>query len=61
MLNQKSPNEVKHKSDHTIESLFSAAKVAQIRLKKFIEDNEDEDRLGRLLELNGMITSVLIS
>jgi len=57
MLNQKSPNEVKQKSDHTIESLFSSAKVAQIRLQKFIEDNEDEDRLGRLLELNGMVTS----
>jgi ADP-ribosylation factor-binding protein GGA len=45
MLNQS--GNLQHKSDSAIEGLHSSAKVAQKRLQKFIEDNEDEDRLGR--------------
>ncbi|KAJ3334605.1 hypothetical protein HDU91_002642, partial [Kappamyces sp. JEL0680] len=59
MLNQKSPEELKRKKDTTVEELHSSAKVAQSRLQKFIEENEDEDRMSRLLELNDLINTVL--
>lgn len=57
MLNSKSPEEFRRRQDQTIDNLHSSAKVAQTRLQKFIEDNEDEERLGRLLELNGTVKS----
>ncbi|KAI8897573.1 VHS domain-containing protein [Globomyces pollinis-pini] len=58
MLNQKTTSDFK-KKDATIEDLYSSAKTAQTRLQKFIEDNDDEDRLGRLLEMNDLINIVL--
>ena len=58
MLNQKKPSEMLVK-DTALESLYTAAKAAQIKLRNFIENNEDEDRLGRLLELNDLINTVL--
>lgn len=59
MLNQKSPEDFRLRQDQTIESLYSSAKVAQTRLQKFIEDSEDSERLGRLLEMNDSINVVL--
>ena len=47
-LNQKTKDHKQYKKDSTVESLYGAAKIAQIRLQKFIEDNEDEDRLGMM-------------
>jgi hypothetical protein len=58
MLNQKSPQDFK-KPDSTIEELYGSTKTAQGRLQKFIEDNDDEDRLNRLLELNDLINTVI--
>lgn len=65
MLNQS--GDLQRKSDSAIEGLYSSAKVAQGRLQKFIEDNEDEDRLGmdlnlnqaRLLEMNDLTNTVI--
>ncbi|KAJ1332213.1 hypothetical protein BSLG_008875 [Batrachochytrium salamandrivorans] len=39
--------------------LHGAAKSAQNKLQSFIETNDDEDRLARLLELNDLINIVL--
>jgi hypothetical protein len=58
MLNHKSPQDFK-KPDSTIEELYGSTKTAQGRLQKFIEDNDDEDRLNRLLELNDLINTVI--
>jgi transcription elongation GreA/GreB family factor len=62
MLNETSAEDFKRKLDSTIEvilcltqELYSSAKVAQSRLQKFIDDNEDEERMARLLELNGFL------
>ena len=45
-----------------IQDLFSSATLAQDRIKKFIEENDEEERLGkfyltlaRLLDLNGVL------
>ena len=61
ILNQKSPEDLRRKSDQTIDNLYSSAKVAQLRLQNFIQENEDEDRMGRLLELNGMQNNYLLN
>lgn len=60
MLNQKTTADLKRKDDSTIAELVGAGKVAQSRLQKFIEDNEDEARLARLLEMNDLINTVLL-
>ncbi|KAJ3276389.1 hypothetical protein HDV01_005012 [Terramyces sp. JEL0728] len=59
MLNQRTPEDFKSKSDSTIEELYTSAKTAQTKLQKFIEENDDEDRLGRLLEMNDLINIVV--
>ncbi|KAL2914312.1 ARF-binding protein [Polyrhizophydium stewartii] len=58
MLNQRRPGESLSK-DQTISELYAAAKSAQTKLQSFIETNDDEDRLNRLLELNDLINTVL--
>jgi hypothetical protein len=58
MLNQKTAQDFK-KPDHTIEELYGSTKTAQGRLQKFIEENDDEDRLNGLLELNDLINIVV--
>jgi DNA integrity scanning protein DisA with diadenylate cyclase activity len=55
MLNNKTVAEIKAKSDSTILELLSTTKVAQTRLQKLIDDNDDEDRMVRLLEMNGYL------
>ncbi|KAJ3262559.1 hypothetical protein HK103_000088 [Boothiomyces macroporosus] len=59
MLNQRTPEDFRMKSDATIEELYNSAKTAQTKLQKFIEENDDEDRLGRLLEMNDLINIVV--
>ncbi|KAI8922909.1 VHS domain-containing protein [Entophlyctis helioformis] len=58
MLNQKRPGD-NLKNDGTIEELYSNAKSAQTKLQNFIANNDDEDRLARLLELNDLINTVI--
>ncbi|KAJ8329891.1 ARF-binding protein [Batrachochytrium dendrobatidis] len=58
MLNQRRPGE-SLAADSTIEELYGTAKSAQTKLQSFIELNDDEDRLARLLELNDLINIVL--
>ncbi|KAJ1339690.1 hypothetical protein BSLG_005723 [Batrachochytrium salamandrivorans] len=58
MLNQRRPGE-SLAADSTIEELYRTAKSAQTKLQSFIELNDDEDRLARLLELNDLINIVL--
>ncbi|KAJ3313883.1 hypothetical protein HDV04_001444 [Boothiomyces sp. JEL0838] len=59
MLNQRTPEDFRMKSDATTEELYNSAKTAQTKLQKFIEENDDEDRLGRLLEMNGTFALTL--
>ncbi|KAH6562884.1 hypothetical protein BASA62_008885 [Batrachochytrium salamandrivorans] len=58
MLNQQRPGGY-FRNDPTIGELHGAAKSAQNKLQSFIETNDDEDRLARLLELNDLINIVL--
>ncbi|KAJ3182723.1 hypothetical protein HDU87_008062 [Geranomyces variabilis] len=58
MLIQKSPND-RHKSDSTLEELLGSAKSAQSRIQKLLSDGEDDERMGRLLELNDLINMVI--
>ncbi|KAJ3168947.1 hypothetical protein HDU88_001274 [Geranomyces variabilis] len=58
MLIQKSPND-RHKSDSTLEELLGSAKSAQSRIQKLLSDGEDDERMGRLLELNDLINTVI--
>lgn len=59
MLNQTTSAEFKKKIDSTIEELHGSGKTAQNRLMKFIEENDDEVRMVRLLELNDLINMVM--
>jgi hypothetical protein len=58
-LNQITPEEFKKKIDSTIEDLHGSGKTAQNRLMKFIEENDDEARMVRLLEMNDLINMVM--
>ncbi|KAJ3160697.1 hypothetical protein HDU86_000456 [Geranomyces michiganensis] len=58
MLIQKSPGD-RHKSDSTLEELLGSARSAQARIQKLLSDGEDDERTGRLLELNDLINMVI--
>ncbi|KAJ3120124.1 hypothetical protein HK098_004868 [Nowakowskiella sp. JEL0407] len=45
--------------DPTMEELYGAAKTAQTRIQKMIEEDEDGERIERLLGLNDLINTVI--
>jgi ADP-ribosylation factor-binding protein GGA len=55
ILNQKTSLDIQKAKDQTLKDLYSSAKVAQSLLQKFIGENVEEERMNRLLELNGFI------
>ncbi|TPX53852.1 hypothetical protein PhCBS80983_g06134 [Powellomyces hirtus] len=58
MLIQKTPDE-RWKPDSTIDELLASAKSAQSRIQKLLSDNEEDERMGRLLEMNDLINTVI--
>ncbi|KAI9093053.1 VHS domain-containing protein [Phlyctochytrium arcticum] len=65
ILIQKSPDE-RYRPDSTVDELVSSAKSAQSRIQKLLSEGEEDERtafgggnLGRLLELNDLINTVL--
>jgi hypothetical protein len=60
MIMAKKPSD-RYDKDRTLEELHGHAKSAQIRIQKILEEDHDEERIGRLLEMNDMINHVLQS
>ncbi|KAI8820394.1 VHS domain-containing protein [Fimicolochytrium jonesii] len=58
ILTQKQPED-RHKHDSTMEELLGSAKSAQSRIQKLISDGDDDERMGRLLETNDLINTVI--
>ncbi|KAJ3020640.1 hypothetical protein HKX48_000486 [Thoreauomyces humboldtii] len=58
ILIQKQPDE-RYRPDSTMEELLGSTKSAQARIQKLISENDEDDRMGRLLELNDLINTVL--
>lgn len=55
LLNNMTAADMRNQHDASLIDLHSSTKVAQLKLQKFIEDNDDEERLSQLLELNGTV------
>ncbi|TPX44717.1 hypothetical protein SeMB42_g04242 [Synchytrium endobioticum] len=58
VLNSKSPQD-RLMNDPNLDELYASAKTAQARIQKLISENDQEDRIARLLELNDLINAVL--
>jgi ADP-ribosylation factor-binding protein GGA len=58
MIMAKKPSD-RFDKDRTMEELYGHAKSAQTRIQKILEEDHDEERIGRLLEMNDMINHVL--
>ncbi|TPX32721.1 hypothetical protein SmJEL517_g04196 [Synchytrium microbalum] len=58
VLNSKSPKDRKT-HDPNLEELHATAKTAQTRIQKLVSDGDDDSRIGRLLELNDLINTVI--
>ncbi|KAJ3184347.1 hypothetical protein HDU85_001652 [Gaertneriomyces sp. JEL0708] len=59
MLIQRSKEGRGYRPDTTIEDLLGNAKAAQVRIQKLLESGEEEERMGRLLEVNDLINTVI--
>ncbi|KAI8911456.1 VHS domain-containing protein [Gorgonomyces haynaldii] len=58
MLNQRTPGQYNLR-DSALDDLLGQCKNASTKLQNFIANNDDEDRMARLLELNDLINMVL--
>ncbi|TPX71443.1 hypothetical protein SpCBS45565_g00998 [Spizellomyces sp. 'palustris'] len=58
ILIQKSPED-RWRPDSTVEELLGSAKSAQSRIQKLISSGEEDEKMGRLLELNDLINMVI--
>ena len=59
LLNNMSAADMRNQRDSTLSDLHLSTTLAQQKLQKFIEENDDEDRMSQLLELNDLIITVL--